>query len=256
MTKHFDVKKIKKIQKDELGVLESFDEVCKKKGVLYSLAFGNLLGAIRHKGFIPWDDDVDIIMDHKNYEKLVESEKYFEKEGVFFERFAGNNTFEQILLKVVSPGKNIIFDIFVLRDISENTIRKKIQLFLSYLFIVFEYLQVTDFKRKKGGILKKIFYLFLRGIQCLFKKINLSKYSYKLYINIYNIFMGKKKGFLLLGPRVTFLNFSRKDIYPLKKVPYEKLQIPIMNNHERFLCDQYGDYMKLPEEARRAPHHQ
>lgn len=50
--------------------LVEFDEFCKKHGITYYLAYGTLLGAIRHKGFIPWDDDVDLLIDRSNWNKL------------------------------------------------------------------------------------------------------------------------------------------------------------------------------------------
>lgn len=55
----------------ELGILKKFDSICKENGLEYSLAYGTMLGAIRHKGFIPWDDDIYVFMKRKDYEKLL-----------------------------------------------------------------------------------------------------------------------------------------------------------------------------------------
>lgn len=60
------------MQEALLEILTEFDKVCKKYGLRYSLAAGTLLGAVRHKGFIPWDDDTDVYMPRPDYEKFIE----------------------------------------------------------------------------------------------------------------------------------------------------------------------------------------
>ena len=73
--KRIDVEELKKIQ---VGILDYFDAFCKKNSIHYWLDYGTLLGAIRHKGFIPWDDDVDITMLREDYEKAAQ---IFNKQG-------------------------------------------------------------------------------------------------------------------------------------------------------------------------------
>lgn len=244
-----------KIQKDLLEVLKVFNKVCKKNDIKYSLAFGNLLGAVRHKGFIPWDDDMDLFMDIDNYNKLIKAQISFENEGIYFIRFTEGGLFNQLLLKIESLDKDIQFDLFVLRDLSSKKFNKNVQLFLSYLFVVFEYIQDTDFQRKKSSKLKKIIYSIIQIVQAVFRFVNLSKFTYKIYIRLYNFMMSGYKIFILLGNRVTFLTFSRLDVYPIIDIPYEDSTFPIMNDPKVFLKKQYGDYMKLPEKEKRRPHH-
>lgn len=64
---------LKEIQNNSLGCLKFFDKFCREHNLRYSLAYGTLIGAIRHKGFIPWDDDIDVMMLRKDYNRLVES---------------------------------------------------------------------------------------------------------------------------------------------------------------------------------------
>ena len=67
-----ELKTVEELQKIELEILKYIDKVCKENSLTYFLAYGTLIGAIRHKGFIPWDDDVDIQMPRDDYNKLCE----------------------------------------------------------------------------------------------------------------------------------------------------------------------------------------
>lgn len=75
----------KKVWAIEIDLLLQLDRVCKKYGLKYYLMFGSLLGAVRHKGFIPWDDDLDVCMPRKDYEKLLKVAPSEFKEPYFFQ---------------------------------------------------------------------------------------------------------------------------------------------------------------------------
>lgn len=62
---------LKIVQSEILKILKIFDEKCKENNLKYYIFYGTLLGAVRHKGFIPWDDDIDITMPREDYEKFI-----------------------------------------------------------------------------------------------------------------------------------------------------------------------------------------
>lgn len=82
-------KERKKIWAVTLDLLFKFDNVCRRHNLKYSLAFGSLLGAIRHNGFIPWDDDIDVVMPRADYEKLKEYKTEFE--NPYFLQYPGED---------------------------------------------------------------------------------------------------------------------------------------------------------------------
>ena len=87
-------KELKKLQKIELDILIEFDKICKKNNLRYVLVGGTLIGAIRHKGFIPWDDDIDVSMPRKDYNKFIKiQEKELNHNKYYFQSMETNDKF-------------------------------------------------------------------------------------------------------------------------------------------------------------------
>lgn len=129
MKKNIEVEELKRIQTDILNFVDGF---CKKNGLRYWLAYGTLLGAVRHKGYIPWDDDIDILMFREDYEKFVTTFKD-ERYKVFatevnakypypFAKVGDTATyFEEEIKDAIDTGVNI--DVFPLDYIPEDRVK-------------------------------------------------------------------------------------------------------------------------------------
>ena len=249
---------MKKVWAIELDLLRKFTEVCEKHGLNYFMDGGTLLGAVRHKGFIPWDDDADVIMPREDYDKLwlIASEEfrgpYFfqttlseEKFFFFFSQLRNSNTTGFVVEDQQKDiNKGIFIDIFVLDNIPDNKwerkfFQKKIEFekrMLTYLYDV-EYQKLT--------IKKKLFYLFVHLFFSLFsyKKffIHFNVKSLGKYANVYT----KLVGDITLEWR-TNVQWKREWFEDYIYLPFENLMLRAPKFYKEVLTRQYGDFMKLP----------
>lgn len=92
--------KLRKLQLTQLEILKVIDELCKKHKISYSLYAGTLLGAVRHKGFIPWDDDIDICMSRKNYNRFIQVWNAERPEGYLLQNKDNTPNFSQSFSKI------------------------------------------------------------------------------------------------------------------------------------------------------------
>ena len=70
--KEYDQPTLKRLQRAELSILRDFAELCKKNGLSFFISGGTAIGALRHGGFVPWDDDIDVCLPRKDYDRLIE----------------------------------------------------------------------------------------------------------------------------------------------------------------------------------------
>lgn len=85
---------LRKLQLTELELLVEFDRICRKNNIVYILGYGTMLGAVRHKGFIPWDDDVDVFLMRDEYERFCDAcEKDLDKEKFFLQNWETDKNF-------------------------------------------------------------------------------------------------------------------------------------------------------------------
>ena len=235
-----------------LSIVKDIDKLCRNNDIEYYLFGGSAIGAIRHKGFIPWDDDLDIIMDHSNYDKFVkvcreqlDTNKYFFQEGLV----DWPMLFSKIRLKgtvLDEPGstesdnnkKGIFIDIFKLDNAAVKPIARRWQYFCGKYILCYCLLQrgYKDASIKKKLLMFSAFPLKLKILRnCFYKQ--LIKYN-TLETGMYASF----------GARFRYDNsFYKKELYsnPLY-VPFEDTELPVPKKFDELLTQIYGDYMTPP----------
>ena len=248
---------LQNIKDVELMILKDFSKICEDNNIEYYLIYGTQIGAIRHQGFIPWDDDIDIMMFREDYERFLKvmeeypNDKYtifdprYNLEYCFeFGRMSLNGTYwAEYWDNQVSFKLGIHIDLFILDVLPDNKIKR--WLFIQYCFIV---TRLHAISLLKFDNYPKIVNLLLNFIHALLNFIKLNPTYFqkripKLFRKYEKSDSGQFVTDLTLHERVVF---KRNDYKPPKKVKFEDSIFYIPNNDDNTLIPIYGDYMKLP----------
>ena len=234
-----------------VDILQSLHNFCERNHITYFLDCGTLIGCIRHGGFIPWDDDIDILMPRKDFEKLVSTYDedgftlfHYKKQPDFFYQYAKLSKNGTILDEVELPdieGLGINIDIFVMDGMPDNLVLRRFhQDFLAFMS------KYRAFMTRARQALPPIAFLFRWRWVDYFLDYLGRKYppdETKYCGNIIATTIRHKE-----IPRECFE-------YAIIK-PFEGREFKIPVGYHEYLTRMYGDYMKLPpEEKRTSKHH-
>ena len=250
---------IGQIQDKLYEILQDIDEICKNNGIEYFLTAGSALGAVRHNDFIPWDDDLDISMTRKNmevFQKIISTryrEKYFYQSAttdpgyrIPFDKLRMNNTtFIEKGTEKWQCHQGLFVDIFPLDFTSQSRLKNRNVVFKQ---MIYEYLLrygIPDKKIKRfainliagSGTLEKKMFKLLEGMTC-YNRRDAS------YVNLGFVQIEKKR-----------YPLEKEIIFPLKRIKFRDIYVPVPNDVHKYLTILYGDYTILPPEEERIGTH-
>lgn len=257
---------LKHLQKILLMILKDFIEICEENNLQYYVCGGTALGAVRHNGFIPWDDDVDVYLFRKDYEKFLdivskmENNKYtfvnfktYDDCFLYFTKMMLNGTkFEEWWAHQVNFKSQIFIDIFVLDNITTNSFKRFLQVKACRIL---DKLTTIASIRLEGY--PKYVQIPLNIIHSIFKLLrikpsNISNLNQKL-MKIHKDNNSKMIcDFSEVGhPAV----FKREDYGTPIKMKFESIEVNVAENYDYVLSKTYGDYMKIPNKKDRISHY-
>ena len=250
------IEDIKRIQKD---ILQVFATYCNQMGLRYFLAYGTLIGAIRHKGYIPWDDDIDVIMPRPDYEVFISNYKD-ERYQVFCLSNSKDCPFPYAKLydskTIIREHTDISYkiglniDIFVLDGLPEDLslARKHIRK-CSFWINILEAKKISLSRNRK--LIRNAVLLLLKTLVspipfswCMEHLVSLNKkYPFESFPYCSDLCY------------TDALHIDKRVFEDGCKCDFEGNSYPIPLGYDKWLKDVYGDYMKLPPVEKRVTHH-
>lgn len=267
-SKKLSTNELKKIQEYEIEILKEIDRICQKYNIKYSIAFGTMLGQVRHNGFIPWDDDVDIFMLRDDYDKFKEickkelNDKFFyqshetDKEYYYlYDKIRYNNTiFKETFVSQYNIHHGIFLDIFPIDKVSNHMLPRIFQHCKFQIYRVIldsKYMNINARHGLKKVISKIIRFLFKfcsleklynKAIKICIKKNN--KQSCNKYVRNFNESFSSYKWF-----------YEVSKFQEINRVSFENIKVNCLNDTDYFLKKLYRNYMELPPVDKRKTVH-
>lgn len=249
----------------ELDLLDQLDKVCKQNKIKYFACAGTMLGAVRHNGIIPWDDDIDVMIFRDDYKKLCKiAEKEFHYPYFFQTEYNDpgsirghaqlRNSETTAILNWEEPynlkiNQGVFIDIYPLDNVPDSFIeREEFRNILEKLKIKskrFASLTSRYYPQESYGI-KKITKKFLHPFMMIVNKLCKGNYVYKKYdekMQIYNTNITKFVGILALYDQTERFIWRKKDLESqINYVKFEMMKIPVPSNYDNILTKTYGKW--------------
>ena len=253
---------VEELKHIEYRILKYIDSVCQRNSITYYLDAGTLLGAVRHKGFIPWDDDIDIIVPRDQYKQLLD---IIDKDNTQYKSISAYNNplYKYLFAKVVdsstylkednvpdNPQMGVYVDIFPIDNLPNAKITREIV--KRYAWILRQIMGHALIWERKGAI---------RGFTYSFLCLICYKYGWRRAFNKFeklanklSIKRAKWYSNLADAPNKHF-EWDSSCFNGVKMVCFEGEMFPAPFGYDKVLRTYYDDYMKLPPLEKRVSHH-
>ena len=258
---------LREMQQVYLQLLEEFDALCAANGLRYDLAGGSLLGAVRHEGFIPWDDDIDVCMPRPDYERLLELKAQGKLRlpkgrdvisnrdctlARHFGRYVRHDVRRVADMEDAQDCPYIGMDIFPIDGLPKGELAFKWQCFrirqLRRFLLTSVQKKGTSRRGAAAAMLKDLYRPILKAIG-----------PYRIARRLERVcscFPFEKAGYVgavsgMYGARE---RWKKEDMLPQKLMKFEHMQAPCFANYDIYLHNLFGDYMRLPPEDKQVPH--
>ena len=272
MPEFYEPAVLKRLQETELSILRDFVDICESHGLEYYGIAGTGIGAIRHGGFIPWDDDIDIAMPRDSFEKMIAiverdyQDKYYivnawrdRRYPLMTTRLAKKGTlFVENALKDAHCPCGIFLDLYVLDNVADNGFLYQWQSweawFVSKLLILRcipkPYLAARGVKARLILAVCGVVHGVLKGL-----RVSPAWLRDRCH-RICRRYDGKKTRRMAFLPDTSpYWNvIDREKLHPLKHMDFEGISLAFPGNIEEMLTNMYGDFMKLPPKDKRKTH--
>lgn len=256
-----------------LRILKIVDYICDKNDISYWMDGGTLLGAVRHKGFIPWDDDIDIIMPREDYEKFIKIASHELPKDLFLQTRETDRFYDMPWAKIrdrnskiveYKPGKyhqGMFIDIFPVDSFSgdyQGFLKEKKKYKFKYKLITFIREPLDTWSGKKA-ILKNIIKTIMKLV-CFPISLKSREEAFRGLDNVKkevgSRFFREEGSEWVYGLDVMFWEsrIPKNIVLPLKKITFEDSVFNAPSDYEQYLTNLFGDFMELPPEEERIPH--
>ncbi|MCR9593121.1 LicD family protein [Vibrio alginolyticus] len=254
---------LREIQESSFSILKDIDAVCKKLNIDYFVMYGTLIGAVRHEGFIPWDDDLDIMMPRDDYDKLISYLNTNKIPNLELFNYNKNDNYPYMISRISDSRYKIVvdneddygigtfIDVYPLDYISDNYFFAKCKgRYFGWLSSLY-FLSTRKYCPQSSSVIKS--YVKKGAFYCskLIGKRTLKKL----------LLMRQRKETQYFACTQWMTNDYERNIFHKDVISkrtflnFEGLDVPVPKEYHKLLTDYYGDYMSFPPIELQKPHH-